>query len=232
MMKFYKILLSGSLLAMSCTSFSAGTSNSIALSRARINVHDRAAIVRGAHFFAQNCISCHTMRFLTHNQLAIKAGITKDKMPNSNADFWLGSPPPDLSLIARQRGDDWLYTYFHSFYQDKKSATGSNNLLVPNTSMANVFLGLQGEQVRIKPKSVIDRHQMPKHFTQLELISQGSMTPDQFNDLTHDLTAFLVYASDPSVVIRHQLGYWVLGFLLILGILAYFLKKEYWKDIK
>lgn len=231
MIKFFKTLLSSSLLAMCSIGHGAGGDTGISLSRAHVNVHDRASIQRGAQFFARNCMSCHALQFMRHNQLAIEAGITKDKMPTNNAEFWQGSPPPDLSLAARRRGADWLYTYFHSFYQDEKSATGSNNLLVPNTSMANVFLGLQGEQVNREPENVIRRYQAPKHFTQLELVRRGSMTADQFNQVTRDLTAFLVYASDPNIIVRHRLGYWVLGFLLVLGILAYYLKKEYWKDI-
>lgn len=232
MKKFLHLLASLFLFLPHGLIWAANPSPQIQLSHVRIDIHDQASIKRGAKFFASNCLSCHGMQYMTHNPIAIQAGITKDKMPTNNKEFWHGNPPPDLSLSATRRGADWLYTYFHSFYNDPSRPTNTNNLLVHNTSMPNVLMGLQGEQKLVPIEDVIVRDRPPQHFTHLELISQGSMTPQQFNDATHDLTSFLVYASDPKAVKRERVGIWVLGFLVILWILAYLLKKEYWKNIK
>lgn len=215
-------------------SFAAGDAP-IELEHVKINVHDRAALMRGAKYFAQNCMVCHTMKYLRHDKLAQKAGITLDKMPLKNKEWWLNVVPPDLSLIASERGADWLYTYFHAFYKDDKRPTGFNNLLVPNLVMTNVFLPFQGEQALIDPSHTLFTKlgmRKPRYFQVLKLVKSGTMSPEQFNQSMMDLVTFLVYASDPTVIERERLGWWVIGFLLILFVLAFFLAKEYWRDVE
>ena len=101
------------------------------LDHVHVDINNKASVERGAKFFANNCMVCHTMRYLTANKIAKQAGITLDKMPLKDQQWWLGIAPPDLTLAARQRGADWLYTYMHSFYKDDARPTGYNNLLVP-----------------------------------------------------------------------------------------------------
>lgn len=230
MMRYALLLLA--VFSFGC--FAAADDAPIRLMHPKVNVRDRASVLRGAKFYAQNCMVCHSMRYFQHNKIASEAGITLDKMPLNNKNWWLGIVPPDLTLVARVRGPAWLYTYFHSFYKDADRPTGYNNLLVKNTVMANIFVAYQGEQNLVKaPLS----HRgfgigKPHYFNRLELVKQGTMTPEQFDEAMTDLVNFLVYASDPKQVFRHKLGVWVLLFLVILAVLAYFLKKLYWKDVK
>ena len=177
---------------------------------------------------------CHTMKYLTANDIAKKAGITRDKMPLGDRKWWLGVAPPDLTLAARQHGIDWLYTYMHSFYKDDARPTGYNNLLVPNSVMANIFAPLQGIQVLAEPNKdsnkLINNHKR-NYYEILRLIKKGSMTPAEFDQTTQDLVTFLVYAADPHAIDRKNLGVWVLLFLAVLFVFAYLLKKSYWKDV-
>lgn len=222
------------LIIMTGTCFAATDELPIKLSKIHVNVHNRASILRGAKFYAQNCMVCHSMRYLKHNNLAKQAGITIDKMPLKNQEWWLGIVPPDLSLIAKVRSPDWLYTYFHAFYKDDSRPTGYNNLVANNINMMNVFLTLQGEQILVPKNERSQGAQLskPVYFSVLKLVKQGSMTPEQFDETMTDLVNFLVYASDPGKIHRQKLGIWVLLFLAILFVLAYLLKKIYWKSVK
>jgi len=202
----------------------------IALEKVIINTQDKASIARGAKFFAGNCMVCHSVKYLEHNNIAQKAGITLDKMPLKNQNWWLGVVPPDLTLVARERSADWIYTYLHAFYKDPSRPTGYNNLLVPNVNMMNVLSGFQGDQVLIKPESV--SLSKPHYYTLLKLVRAGSMSPQEFDRTTADLVNFLVYASDPGKTQRENIGIWVLLFLVLLFVMAYILKNMYWKDVK
>ena len=126
--------------------YSAGHSIPIQLENIKINCHDKAAIQRGAKLFAQHCLACHTLKYLQFDPIAKAAGITTATMPIKNQTWSYGMAPPDLTLIAKVRGTRWLYTYLLTFYEDNTRPTHSNNLLMPNTSMPNPFLGLQGTQ--------------------------------------------------------------------------------------
>lgn len=205
----------------------------IALSQAPIDRSDMESIKRGAKFFATNCMSCHTMVYLRYNKVAQEAGITIDKMPINVKSWPYGVTPPDLSLEANVRGVDWIYTYLHSFYKDSARPTGANNLLVPNTAMPGIISAYQGEQVlRTKEldPGIISR--TIYWYDLVELTTQGSMTPGQFDDAMADLVNFLAYAAEPYRGEQHNIGIWVLGFLAIMFVLTYLLKKEYWKDVK
>lgn len=222
------------LLLFSVRILAAGAVLPIELEKVKINTHDIASVLRGAKFFAQHCMVCHTMKYLQHNKLAKEAGITLDKMPLKEQDWIYGIVPPDLTLIAKLRSPDWLYTYFHSFYKDASRPTGYNNLLMPNVNMMNVFAPLQGQQALVESKQTIYGHmglRKPHYYTVLKLVKAGSMTPEQFNQTMTDLVNFLVYASDPHKAARESLGYWVMGFLLIFLVVAYLLKKAYWKQL-
>lgn len=207
----------------------------ITLEQVPVNIKDIASIVRGAKFFAGTCMTCHTMKYMAYNKLAQKAGVTLDKMPLKNKEWWLNVRPPDLSLIARERGPNWLYTYFHSFYKDPTRPTGYNNLLMHNSVMTNIFAGLQGVQEKLPEGQVMIpllNHHKPHYYQALQLVQQGSMSPEEFDQTTRDLVNFLVYAGDPKASKRYAIGYWVLGFLILFFILAYLLKRAYWEDVE
>jgi ubiquinol-cytochrome c reductase cytochrome c1 subunit len=234
MMKRYILAVFIVLLSLSSQVWAAeGQFEDLELSKAPINRSDVESIKRGAKFFATNCISCHTLRYLRYDKLAQEAGITYEKMPLNVTTWPNGITPPDLSLEANVRGVDWIYTYLHSFYKDSSRPSGVNNLLVPNTGMSNILGPYQGEQVLANdPESVGVIYKNIEWYGLLTLVKEGSMTPDEFNNTTIDITNFLAYASEPYYAEQHRIGWWVLGFLVIITIMLYFLKKEYWKDVK
>ena len=222
------------LIFFSTLGFAEGQEESgLVLAKAPIDQNDMASIKRGAKFFAANCMSCHTMIYLRYDKVAQEAGITYDKMPLTVKSWPYGVTPPDLSLEADVRGVDWVYTYLHSFYVDSTRPTGRNNLLVNNTAMSAILAPYQGDQVLVKhkPESGIILHDV-EWYDLLKLEKQGSMSPEEFDATTADVVNFLAYAAEPFHIQQQRIGYWVLGFLVILFVLAYMLKKEYWKDLK
>jgi ubiquinol-cytochrome c reductase cytochrome c1 subunit len=221
------------MLLFATTVFAEGEAT-IGLATAPINKSDMESVKRGAKFFASTCMSCHTMIYLRYDPIAQEAGITYDKMPINVKEWPYGVVPPDLSLEISVRGVNWVYTYLHSFYTDKSRPTGVNNLLVPGTAMPGIISAYQGEQVLLPATTVRSGLLVEdlQWYDKVELIRQGSMTPDQFDAAMADLVNFLSYAAEPYRAEQHQLGWWVLGFLVILFILMYALKKEYWKDVK
>lgn len=195
------------------------------LAVAPINRSDMDSVKRGAKFFATNCNSCHALNYLRYDPIVKDAGIVFNRVPPP-----LPVPPPDLSLEADVRGVNWIYTYLHSFYKDPKSATGSNNLLFPNTSMPDIVGPYQGEQMLVD-SAIPDLYGDYEWYDWVKLTREGSMTPEQFDTATGDLVNFLAYASAPYHEDQERLGYWVLGFLAIMFVLMFALKKEYWKDV-
>lgn len=206
-------------------------SEGLVLSNAPINRNDVDSIKRGAKFFANTCMSCHTMIYLRYNKLASEAGVQYSKMPINVKDWPNGVKPPDLSSEANVRGVDWLYTYLHSFYPDTKTLTGANNLLVPGTAMPNIIGPYQGEQVLVK-QPIKDLLGHLRWYDLLELKKQGSMTPEQFDATTADIVNFLAYAAEPFRAEQHRIGWWVLAFLSMFFVLMYALKRSYWQDVK
>ncbi|MEW5791434.1 MAG: cytochrome c1 [Pseudomonadota bacterium] len=195
---------------------------------------DRETIQRGAKIFAEYCFTCHSLKYMRYNRLVADLGMPESvvkqeimrpdgakingnmtvTMSHDDAAAWFGKAPPDLTLEARARGVDWIYTYLRSFYRDNGRPTGWNNHVFPMVAMPNVLAPLQGEK-----------------DANGKVIQAGSMTPQQFDKTVADLTAFLQYVSDPSELKRQSMGPYVLGFLLIFTILAYLLKREYWRDV-
>lgn len=207
----------------------------ITLEHVNISARDRASILRGAKLFAGTCMMCHTAKYLENNKLARESGITLDKMPINQKEWLMNVVPPDLSMEARVRGADWLYTYMHSFYKDPSRPTGFNNLLVPNTMMTNIFAAMQGVQEREPPRDIVTPifgDNKPHYYQVLNLVQSGSQTPEEFDNTTRDLVNFLVYASDPHARERKSIGIYVLLFLVLFFVVVYALKKLIWKKIK
>lgn len=210
--------------------------DSIVLEEAKIDTHDPRSIQRGAKAFANYCLVCHALDYMQHDPFAKRAGITPNRMPDKNKQWWFGAVPPNLTLITRVHSADWLYTYLHSFYKDPSRPTGSNNLLQPNVNMPDPFVALQGEQqLVVKSHALYQENNLfsskEHYYTILELIRQGSMAPDQFDLMINDLVNFLVYAGEPKRFTRENMGIGVLIFLAILFILLFPLKKLYWKKV-
>lgn len=201
------------------------------LATAPINRSDMESIRRGAKFFATNCMSCHTMVYMRYNKIAQDAGVTYEKMPINVKSWPYGITPPDLSLEADIRGVDWIYTYLHSFYQDPSRPTGVNNLLVHNTAMPAILAPYQGDQ-QLVPDPTPDLFNQYQWYDAVKLVKQGSMKPEEYDAAVTDLVNYLDYAAEPYHQDQVRIGKWVLLFLVVLFVLMYLLKREYWKDVK
>ncbi len=216
----------------------------VQLDRAPVNVADQDSLQRGARIFVNYCLSCHSassMRYsrlqdlgLTEEQIkdnllfaAEKPGETmKVGMNKADAKAWFGATPPDLSVIARSRGADWLYTYLRGFYRDDSRATGWNNTVFDKVGMPHVMWDLQGEMAPVYKK--VGEHEV---IDRLELIKPGSVTLAEYDAMVGDLVNYLVWMAEPDQLKRKQLGIIVLAFLAFFFVVAYYLKKEFWKDI-
>jgi len=206
-------------------------------------VGDKAALQNGAKLFVNYCLNCHGASHLRYNKLT-EIGLTEQQVKDNlmftsdkigeqmrvaarsdEQKQWFGAGPPDLTVISRARasemgsGAGWLYTYLRSFYRDEKRPTGWNNVVFENVGMPHVLYELQGVQVL--------NHQTHK----LELAVQGKQTPAEFDKSVSDLVSFMVWMAEPNQEFRQSLGFGVLAFLFVLFLLAYALKKNYWKDI-
>jgi ubiquinol-cytochrome c reductase cytochrome c1 subunit len=225
----------------------------IELKSLRVNLNNQASLQRGAQLFMNYCSGCHSLKYLRYTSMAKGLGLTTfdgsiDKdllmnnliftsskphepievaMPDVDARQWFGRMPPDLTLTSRERGPNWIYTYLKSFYKDETRPFGANNLLVPDVSMPNVLVNLQGEVIAAKNKG----HSGGQPPLKLVLIEPGSMTQQEFDSALKDLVTFLVYVAEPHKLERYSLGVWVLMFLMVLAVFAYLLKKAYWKNI-
>lgn len=207
-----------------------------------VNLNDKVSLQRGAQLFASRCLSCHSATFMRYNRLRdigmSEEQIRKDlvlpeevqigsnmqsAMDANSAKLAYGVAPPDLSVIARSRGADWLYTYLRNFYVDTNRSSGWNNTIFPSVGMPFVLADLQGEQVLQVEKH--GEHESKK----LVLKTPGSMKPAEYDSAIADLTNYLVFMSDPGEMVRHQIGWIVLGFLSLLLVLVYKLKKEIWR---
>ena len=217
---------------------------SVHLDKAPINLADQESLQRGARMFVNYCLNCHSassMRYsrlqdigLTEEQIkdnllfaAEKPGETmKVGMTKADAKAWLGAAPPDLSVIARSRSADWLYTYLRGFYRDDTRATGWNNTVFEKVGMPHVLWSLQGEMAPVFKKD--GEHEV---IERLELVKPGSVTLAEYDAMVGDLVNYLVWMGEPAQLKRKQLGLIVLAFLAFFFVVAYYLKKEFWKDI-
>jgi ubiquinol-cytochrome c reductase cytochrome c1 subunit len=140
--------------------------------------------------------------------------------------------PPDLSVESRSRGVDWIYTYLRSFYKDESRPWGVNNAVFKDVAMPHVLWELQGLQEA--SKGTIKSEEGVEHtvITGFNLVEKGKMTPDEFDNAVRDIVNFLAYVGEPTKTQRLSMGRWVLGFLALYFVIMFFLKKEYWKDVK
>ena len=225
-----------------------------------INLNDKPSLQRGARLFVNYCMGCHSLSYMRYNHVAMDLGITnatgqadeslikqsfiftgdkmgdtlRNAMPTDLAKQWFGVVPPDLTLEAKIRGADWLYTYLRSFYHDPNRPWGTNNLIYPGVNMPDVLAGLQGIQLPVYRASAMSpdgKPLTPPIIDHLVLVDVGTMTPDEFDAAMTDLVNFLVYVSDPTEQKRHAIGIWVTIFLILFSVLTYLLKREFWKDV-
>jgi ubiquinol-cytochrome c reductase cytochrome c1 subunit len=232
-----------------CAGTALAEEGEIRLLESNTDINSVESLQRGARNFMNYCSGCHSLRYLRYNRLAADLKIPDAElaknlifttakpfeeittaMPADSTD-WFGKPPPDLTLMARERGTDYIYSYLHGFYQDKTRPWGVNNLYLAGTAMPDVLASLQGLQ---KPayKNEKDPHGSDKMvLVGVEAMTPGAMKPEEYDQFVRDIANFLDYAAEPIKATRQSMGIFVVLFLLVFFVFAYLLKKEYWKDV-
>ena len=209
-------------LASTLLSFNVFAAGDLHLDHANTDISDTASLQNGAKLFMNYCSGCHAIGFMRYNRIAQDLNLSDSlvaehlmfagekpgepittAMPKEDAAKWFGGTPPDLSLVARSKGTDWIYTYLRGFYEDGSKVFGVNNKVLEGASMPDVLWSLK-----------------------------ESKSETEFDQDVRDITNFLDYVGEPAKLIRTSLGVWVLLFLGVLLVLTYLLKKEYWKDVK
>jgi len=230
-MRFFIIIF----LFISPLSFSA---ENIELSKAPVDLTDNLSLQRGAKIFTNYCLNCHSAKYMRYSNLQ-DIGLSAETIKNDllftgnkigdtmsvnmsmkDSKKWFGAAPPDLSVVARSRGADWIYSYMRGFYRDPTRPMGWNNTVYVNSAMPHILWELEGEKI-LNPKT-----------KKLEKFSPGKLNAKEYDATIADLTNYLVYMSEPDQLKRKKMGYYVIGFLLLLLFLTIKLKKEYWRDIK
>jgi ubiquinol-cytochrome c reductase cytochrome c1 subunit len=218
------------------------------LQQSGTDLGDQASLQRGAAMYMNYCAGCHSLKYLRYSRIAEDLGLTEEQvqanlnltgakfgetvltsLSTEQGNAFFGKAPPDLSLISRVRGSDWIYTYLKSFYLDEERPLGWNNTLFPNVSMPNPLWQLQGLQHAEFGKA--DPATGEAHVERLVLAQPGSLEGAEFDQAVRDITAFLEYAGEPAALKRQSMGVWVILFLAAFTFLAWLLKKEYWKDV-
>ena len=202
-----------------------------------IDLSDKASLQRGARTFMNYCLTCHSASYMRYNRMGRDLGLTDEQVKDSlmfasekvgetmtiamrpdDAKKWFGSIPPDLSVISRARGAEWLYSYFQTFYIDNKKVMGTNNSTLKNVGMPHVLWQDQG-------------YLQKGTNGDLTRLSEGDLTKDEYDEMARDLVNFLAYIGEPSKIQRLALGKWVLIYLALFFFVAYPLKKVIWEDV-
>jgi len=216
------------------------------------DVADMASVQRGARNFVSYCLGCHSLKYERWSRLAQDLGVPPrlleqdllppgDKpaqyiltsMPAADSQAWFGKTPPDLSLMARARGQDYLYQFLRTFYVDPASQTGANNLRLPATAMPHVLSELEGlkRAVYRQAAGTAQGQGTQQVFDHFEQIAPGRLSAAEYAGFVRDTVNFLDYVSEPTQTARRALGVWVVLFLLAFTWLAWLVKREYWKDV-
>ena len=235
----------------------------IPLDKVDIDLTDKAAMQDGLKTFTNYCMGCHGAKFQRYERVANDLGIPAEVMMDnvvfssakigdhmkigmqpSDAKVWFGAAPPDLTLVARVRGTDWLYTYLRTFYEDPSRPLGANNKVFPNVGMPNVMSDLQGRQViGCKQVQVVDNGKKvfdpltgtpvtEEACDQLTIVpGTATQTEAEFDETVKNLVTFLAYSANPVKLESQRIGTYVLLFLAFFFVIAYLLKREYWKDV-
>lgn len=242
-----KKLLSAAALLASSLAMAAGPT--IPLDKAPIDLTDKASLQNGAKLFQNYCLGCHQMQYQRYSRTFRDLDIPEDvgmanlmftgekvgdhitnNMAVKNAEKWFGAPPPDLTNVARVRGPDWLYTYLRSFYADPSRPFGVNNDVFPMVGMPHVLQELQGLPYKAYETRLVDG-ESKQVYVGIKTDGTGELSTEEYDRAVADLVNYLEYVGEPTKLESHELGVKVMVFLLIFFVLAYLLKKEYWRDV-
>jgi len=220
------------------------------LESADIDPGNISSLQRGARNFMNYCSGCHSAQYVRFNTIGKYLGLSEEQlvdnlmfnaektfetiqasMPAEDAARWYGTAPPDMSLMARAKGADYIFNFLKSFYLDADSPTGVDNSVLAGTSMPHVLWELQGYQQEIVEEHTVDG--VTTHeFVGFELVTSGSLDAEDYDDFVRDTVNFLAYISEPIRSERRKLGVWVLMYLIVFWVIAVMLKKQIWKDVK
>ena len=248
MVKTIQILVLALTISIGSAAFAAGGGN---YESADIDPGNINSLQRGARNYMNFCSGCHSAKYVRFNTIGKYLELSDEQlvdnlmfnaektfetinaaMPADDAARWFGTAPPDLSLMARSKGADYIFTFLKSFYVDPDSPTGVDNTALPGTSMPHVLWEMQGFQ---KANFSVEEHEdgsQTVHFEGFEPVSPGSMDAEDYEEFVRDTTNFLAYIAEPIRSERRKLGVWVLMFLIFFWIIASMLKKQIWKDVK
>lgn len=241
-----KRLMIASILLVPAFALASG-GGSLPLEGADIDLADKESLRRGAKYFVAHCMGCHSLKYVRYNQMGEDLGLDEvqvrqdlifdqetkpgdlmvSAMRPKDGEKWFGTAVPDLTLVTRWRSPDWVYTYLKSFYGDESRPYGMNNAVFPDVGMPHVLANFQGLQRAVYAEAGENHGPLEG----IELAQSGSVPEEEYDQMVRDLTNFLTYAGEPVKLERRRLGVYVLLFLGVLFVLAYLLKKEYWKDI-
>jgi len=219
--------------------------------KVKINMGNKASLQRGAKYFVNYCLSCHPAQHSRYKRVADDLGISEDmtvdnliftgqkfadlmtvSMRREDAKKWfLGVNPPDLSTHVRAIGPQAVYEFLKAFYVDDARPFGVNNIRLPNTAMPHVLVSLQGQKKAVFRMDTDRNGREQKKFSEFELMQSGTLDEKEYDQVVTDIVGFLAYLSEPAQLVRKKIGIGVLFFLALLGVIAYFLKLEFWKDV-
>ena len=238
-------------LLLSATTNAYAVSQGYPLQSIEVDIHNRNTLQRGAKYFVNYCLSCHSSRYARYKWVGRDLGLTEEmvkkdfiftdskigdlmvvSMPAAGAQQWFGAVPPDLTLVSRARGKDWLYTYLKAFYVDDTRPMGVNNAIFQHVSMPHVLWDLQGWQKPVYQTITDENGNDRKIIADFELIEPGLLSAEEYDRVVRDIVTFLSYLAEPAKLDRQRVGIWVILFLLGLLAVVYLLKQEYWKDVK
>ena len=220
---------------------------SVPLDDVKVDVSNQTALQRGARLFVNYCMGCHSVEYMRYNRVGRDLGLTENQviaslifstdedgelvnpgslmtnaMTPAYGDEAFGRAPPDLTLLTRVRSEEWLYTFLRSFYLDQSRPLGVNNAVFENVGMPHPLWELQGWQ---------EKRMEANGAVRLQVVEPGSMSGPEYDRAIRDLVTFLSYMAEPTQLDRQRIGIFAMLFLLVFVVLAYLLKKEYWKDV-
>jgi ubiquinol-cytochrome c reductase cytochrome b subunit len=224
-----------------------------------LDIHNQPSLQNGAKVYMNYCMGCHSLKYSRYNRVAedlgiplglmqgnlifdpeVKTGALMDNaMDIDRAKVWFGAPPPDLTLVARARQPEWLYTYLRAFYRDDSRPYGVNNRVFANVGMPHVLLELQGlpecaataDDAHVEPISGTEMASHNDPCGTLEIAEAGLLSSEEFDETVYDLVNFLAYTAEPMKADRLRIGAYILLFIAVFFIFAMLLNREYWKDV-
>ena len=247
--KALKTLVAVSIVFAAGSAMAAGGSG-IAMEKAEIEPNNVNSLQRGARNFMNYCSGCHSAQYVRYNTIGAALELSDEQlvdnlmfnaektfetirssMPAADAERWYGTAPPDLSLMARSKGADYIYNFLKGFYIDPDSPTGVDNVVLAGTSMPHVLWELQGYQEAIFSEHTDEAGTTTLHFENFQPVTAGDFDGEDYDEFVRDTVNFLAYIAEPVRSERRKLGTWVIIYLLVFLIIARMLKKQIWKDV-